>query len=44
MLTSLPCVNPLQILQNTVQSLPDAVWINRPQPLLEVSAEPSLRV
>jgi putative transposase len=27
----------------TVQSLPDAVWINRPQPLLEVDAEPPLR-
>jgi len=28
----------------TVQSIPDAVWINRPQPLLEVGVEPSLRV
>ena len=28
----------------TVQSLPDAVWINRPQPLLEVGAEPPLGV
>jgi putative transposase len=26
----------------TAQSLPDAVWINRPQPLLEAAAEPSL--
>jgi putative transposase len=24
----------------TIQSLPDAVWINRPQPLLEAGAEP----
>jgi putative transposase len=28
----------------TVQSLPDTVWINRPQPLLEVGAEPPLIV
>jgi len=28
----------------TVQSLPDAVWINRPQPLLETGAEPPLGV
>jgi putative transposase len=28
----------------TVQSLPDAVWINRPQPLLEAGAEPPLGV
>jgi len=28
----------------TVQSLPDAVWINRPQPLLEAGAEPPLVV
>ena len=26
----------------TVQSLPDAVWINRPQPLLEAGVEPPL--
>jgi len=28
----------------TVQSLPDAVWINRPQPLLEAGVEPPLGV
>jgi len=28
----------------TAQSLPDAVWINRPQPLLEASAESPLGV
>jgi hypothetical protein len=28
----------------TVQSLPDAVWINRPQPLLETGAELPLGV
>jgi putative transposase len=28
----------------TVQSLPDAVWINRPQPLLEAGTEPHLGV
>lgn len=28
----------------TLQPLPDAVWINRPQPLLEAGAEPALGV
>ena len=28
----------------TVQPLPAAVWINRPQPLLEAGAEPPLGV
>jgi hypothetical protein len=27
-----------------VQSLPDAVWINRPQPLLETGVEPPVGV